>query len=93
MDAPKTVANAKPTATKPTKPAESKRSKFLRLANNRVPRVVKMLAAVGNLSAPSYEWTQADVIAMFKAIGAALNAAATRFSPKGTDGDGGFKLS
>ena len=48
---------------------ESKREKFLRLANARTNKILEMLNLLGNLSNTSnYEYSQKDVNLIFKAI-------------------------
>ena len=51
---------------------ETKREKFIRLAEKRTNKIINSIELLGNLSNTSvYEYTQKDVDKMFKAIEAA----------------------
>ena len=60
---------------------ESKRDKFVRLAENRTNKILDMLQLLGNLSNPgTYEYTQTDVDKIFNAIENATKEAKKRYS-------------
>ena len=72
---------------------ETKRDRFVRLAEVRTNKIIDMIQLLGNCSNQSqYEYTQKDVSKIFGAIQAELDAAKKRFnkveSTKGTK----FKL-
>ena len=72
---------------------ESKRDKFVRLAENRTNKILETLVLLGNCSNTSvYEYTQKDVDKIFTAIQNELNETKKRFSQKKTDGNTKFKL-
>lgn len=55
---------------------ETKREKFVRLAEKRTNRIIDQLELLGNLSNTSaYEYSQRDINMMFKAIEDALSEA------------------
>lgn len=61
-------------------PNETADAKFRRLANHRVPRVLKLLVAIGNLSANSqYHYTTEQVDKMFGLIHEGIRTARARF--------------
>ena len=60
---------------------ETKRDKFVRLAESRTNKILDMIQLLGNLSSPgTYEYTQADVDKIFGAIDAAAKDAKKRFN-------------
>lgn len=60
---------------------ESKREKFVRLAENRTNKILNMIQLLGNLSSPgTYEYTQQDVEKIFGAIENAAKEAKKRFN-------------
>ena len=60
---------------------ETKREKFIRLAERRTNRIIDQLNLLGNLSNTSaYEYTQKDINKMFKAIEEALAESKRKFS-------------
>lgn len=60
---------------------ETKREKFVRLAENRTNKILDMIQLLGNLSSAStYEYTQQDVEKIFGAIDAAAKEAKKRFN-------------
>ena len=62
-------------------PEETKREKFVRLAENRTNKILNMIQLLGNLSSPStYEYTQQDVDKIFTAIENASKEAKKRFN-------------
>ena len=63
------------------KAVESKRERFVRLAENRTNKILDMIQLLGNLSSPgSYEYTQQDVDKIFTAIENATRDAKKRFA-------------
>ena len=68
------------------------RATFVRLANKRVPRAVKAIELVGNLSNRSnYSYAPEDVKAVCKALKTAVAECEARFNGKAEDADG-FRL-
>lgn len=63
-----------------SKQAESKREKFVRLAEARTNKIIDMLQLLGNCSNTSvYEYTQKDVDQIFGAIELELREAKKKF--------------
>ena len=63
------------------KALESKRDRFVRLAENRTNKIIDMIQLLGNCSNTSvYEYTQQDVDKIFTAIEAAMREAKKKFS-------------
>lgn len=70
---------------------ESKREKFVRLAENRTNKVLEMIRLIGNLSNKSvYDYSPADVEKIFKAIETETALAKKQFTDIG--GTDKFKL-
>lgn len=64
-----------------TKQSESKRDKFVRLAEARTNKIIDMLKLLGNCSNTSaYEYTQKDIEKIFAAIESETRAAKKQFS-------------
>lgn len=62
-------------------PSETKREKFVRLAEARTNRIIDTLQLLGNCSNTSaYEYTQQDVDQIFAAIEAEVREAKKKFS-------------
>lgn len=60
---------------------ETRRDKFVRLAESRTNRIIDQIGLLGNLSNTSvYEYSQKDITKMFKAIEDALAESKKRFS-------------
>lgn len=60
---------------------ETKRQKFVRLAENRTNKILDMIQLLGNLSSPgTYEYSQQDVEKIFNAIDNASKEAKKRFN-------------
>ena len=60
---------------------ETKREKFVRLAEKRTNRIIDQLELLGNLSNTStYDYSQKDVNKMFRAIETALTDAKRKFN-------------
>jgi len=63
------------------KQSESKRDKFIRLAEARTNKIIDMLKLLGNCSNTSaYEYTQKDIEKIFAAIEAETREAKKQFS-------------
>ena len=74
-------------ANEKTKKTESKRDKFVRMAEARTIKTISMLRLLGNCSNKlAYEYTDRDVNKIFSAIEAAVSEAKKRFknTPNGT---------
>jgi hypothetical protein len=70
-----------------------KRENFVRLAEARVNRALREIRLIGNLSnRGAYEYADADVRQMFKALQRELDAAKARFSGDNASGDKEFRL-
>ncbi len=63
------------------KPIESEREVFVRLANNRVNKVLSSLDVLKKLSSRKSSYTEKDVLAMKKHLHAAVNEAIESFNP------------
>lgn len=62
-------------------PQETKREKFIRLAEARTNKIIDMLQLLGNCSNTSvYDYSQEDVDKIFSAIEAELKEAKRKFS-------------
>lgn len=60
---------------------ESKRERFVRVAEARTNKIIEMIRLLGNCSAKgSYEYTDADIRQIFGAIDKELKAAKNRFT-------------
>jgi len=83
----------KTTATKTTetKPAETKNQKFVRLAQQRVSRAVKMIYNIGNLGGAGYESTEEQRKKIEDALTGAVQNAINRLN-KETAKPTGFSL-
>jgi hypothetical protein len=80
--------------TDSTKPSRSeKREKFRELAESRTNRAIESVLRIGNLSNRQiYEWEEAEVKKIVRALREAVNSVESRFeSPKGKM-SGGFRL-
>lgn len=72
---------------------ESKREKFVRLAENRTNRILDTLQLLGNCSNTSaYEYTQKDVDKIFKAIQTRVDETKRRFNKQENSKHNTFKL-
>ena len=72
---------------------ESKREKFVRLAEARTNKIIDMIQLLGNCSNQSqYEYTQKDVNKIFSAIQAELDDAKKRFNKQDSQKGTKFKL-
>lgn len=61
-------------------PNESKAERFVRLAEPRVNRACKAISMIGHLAASSYEYTEQQVDAMFRALQQELDAQKAKFT-------------
>lgn len=72
---------------------ETKREKFIRLAEARTNKIISMIQLLGNCSNSSqYEYSQKDVDKIFKAIQMELDEAKKRFSKLDSEKSNRFKL-
>ena len=72
---------------------ESKRERFVRLAEARTNKIIDMIQLLGNCSNQSqYEYSQKDVVKIFNAIQAELDSAKKRFNKQDTQKGNKFKL-
>jgi hypothetical protein len=71
----------------------SKRQKFVEIAEKRVEEALKRISLVGNLSNPSsYEYSEKDVSQIFREINKAVAEAKARFVAPGSKKSEGFRL-
>jgi len=63
----------------PNAPKETKLERFRRLAKQRVPRAVKAINGVANLSGSGYEYTPEQAAKIGSALDAAVSAMKRRF--------------
>lgn len=72
---------------------ETKRDKFVRLAENRTNKIIAMIQLLGNCSNPaSYEYTTQDVEKIFSAIESELKEAKKKFAKVEGKKDSRFSL-
>ena len=72
---------------------ESKRDRFVRLAEARTNKIIDMIQLLGNCSNQSqYEYSQKDVTKIFNAIQTELDSAKKRFNKQDTQKGNKFKL-
>lgn len=72
---------------------ETKRDKFVRLAEARTNKIIDMVQLLGNCSNTSqYEYSQKDVDKIFKAIQLELDEARKRFSKQDSEKGSRFTL-
>ena len=72
---------------------ETKRDRFVRLAEKRTNRIIDQLSLLGNLSnTNAYEYTQKDVNKMFKAIEEALAESKKKFANSNGKNDRRFSF-
>lgn len=70
-----------------------KRAKFVKLAEGRVQAALTAIRKIGNLAnRRSYEFTEADVKKIMKALRDAMSEAERKFDPAGAPGAKTFKL-
>lgn len=75
------------------KKKESKREKFVRIAEARTNKILNMVDLLGNCSNPSiYEYSQSDVNQIFSAIENAIKDAKKKFSAQDTKKTTKFSL-
>lgn len=75
------------------KEQETKREKFVRLAEARTNKIIDMIQLLGNCSNQSqYEYTQKDVNKIFNAIQAEIDAAKKRYNKQDSLKSSKFKL-
>lgn len=72
---------------------ETKRERFVRLAEARTNKIIDMIQLLGNCSNQSqYEYTQKDVSKIFNAIQNELDTAKKRFNKQESQKGNKFKL-
>ena len=72
---------------------ESKRDKFIRIAEARTNKIIDMIHLLGNCSNRStYEYTQKDIDKIFNTLDNELKEAKKRFNKKETTKTSRFKL-
>ena len=72
---------------------ETKREKFVRLAERRTNRIIDQLDLLGNLSnTNTYEYTKKDISKMFKAIEEALTESKRKFTKNDGKSDKRFSF-
>lgn len=65
--------------------SETKRQRFIRIAEARTNKILNMVQLLGNCSNKSaYEYTDEDVKKIFSAIESEVRTAKTKFSEKGS---------
>lgn len=75
------------------KKKESKREKFVRIAEARTNKILNMVDLLGNCSNPSiYEYSQSDVNQIFSAIENAIKDAKKKFSAQDMEKTTKFSL-
>ena len=72
---------------------ESRRERFVRLAEARTNKIIDMIQLLGNCSNQSqYEYSQKDVTKIFNAIQTELDSAKKRFNKQDSQKGSKFKL-
>jgi len=72
---------------------EDKRSKFVRIAENRTNKIINMIRLLGNCSSKAtYDYTDKDVDKIFSTLKAELDEAKKRFQSSESKRNGEFKL-
>lgn len=72
---------------------ESKREKFVKLAEQRVNRALREIRLIGNLSnRAAYASTEEDVKKIFRALQKEMDAAKARFGDNENSSDSSFRL-
>lgn len=72
---------------------ETKRDRFIRLAEARTNKIIDMIQLLGNCSNTSqYEYSQKDVDKIFNAVQDELDEARKRFNKSNSDKNSKFKL-
>lgn len=72
---------------------EDKRTKFVRIAENRTNKIINMIRLLGNCSNKStYEYSEKDIDKIFSALDLELKDAKRRFLNNDTKKNGEFKL-
>lgn len=75
------------------KSSETKREKFVRIAEARTNKIINMIQLLGNCSNQSqYDFTQKDVDKIFKAIQAELEEAKRRYNKQDSQKGSKFTL-
>lgn len=90
VTAPKPSVVAAP--VKKSKPTETKRARFLRIATMRVRKALPAIARIANCAGNGYEWTEADAAKINAALIDAVANVKLAFSPKSSAAAAGFGL-
>jgi hypothetical protein len=70
-----------------------KRKRFVRLAEGRTQAALTAIRKIGNLSnRRSYQWDDADIRKIMRALKEAIGEAERKFDPNGAGGHKSFKL-
>jgi hypothetical protein len=79
--------------TKTAPENETKRQRFVRLANDRVPKALKRIQLIGNLSSKvQYEYTQKDVDRIVKSLRDAVEELEYRMGGEGGNGETAWNI-
>jgi len=70
---------------------ETKKQKFVRVAQPRVNKAISMIGLIGNCAGSEYEYKPADVANIIGALSGAVQQLDEKFAGKGT-ADTGFKF-
>ena len=78
---------------KARKTAETRRERFVRVAEARTNKIISMVRLLGNCSGRgAYDYSQSDVKKIFGAIERELSSAKKRFADKDGEGKKAFSL-
>jgi len=74
---------------------ETRRERFIRLANLRAVNAIHAVRLIGNLAGPQYEWTEQDAGRIMAAVQTTLDDVGEKFrtSPQGEKPENKFRLS
>jgi hypothetical protein len=80
---PRTAKQRKSPPTVPAqKPPETKRERFLRIAEPRMNRALNSIRLLGNLATANYEWTGDDIAKIRTAVEDQLDTTLSRFEKR-----------
>lgn len=85
MAAKKKAATERKTRVSTVPADETKRAKFIRLANVRVNAAIKRINQIGNLSGSAYEYGEADISKLRASLTDAVVSTLAKFSPRKAD--------
>lgn len=86
------MANEGQTQTQTETPKETPREKFVRLAETRVSNALHSLTVIGNLAAPSYEYSEEDIAKIETALKDKLDTVVAHLRNPGERREETFKL-